>query len=129
MAAGDDARERLVLVGGERLADRVQLGGGGGEGEPPQTFSEAQMRLMPRIADTAQALEAIPERLRARRLLFEATVLPNYLANSHFPGALFDEIGVVAVGTRTARGEYVTPSTVEEDAPAKTYVLSGDDEA
>jgi hypothetical protein len=118
-----------MLVGGEFLADRVQLSGGGGEGEPPQTFSDAQRLLGPMVAATERALTAVPAELRARRLVFEATVLPNYLANSHYPAAFFDAIGVVPVGTRTARGMYITPSTAAENAPAKTYVLSGDDDA
>jgi hypothetical protein len=121
------ADQRLLLVGGEHLAERIQLGPGGGAPEPPQTFGEARARLAPQVEQAQSVLGSLPDALRARRLLFEATVLPNYLANSHYPEALFDEIGVVPVGTRAARGVYETPSRVEEDAPAKTYVLSADD--
>lgn len=73
----------------------------------------------------AETLASLPDGLRARRVLFEATLLPNYLANSHYPVALFGEIDAVPIGTRPARGVYVTPNNVEDDAPAKTYVLSG----
>jgi len=129
MATEGTGQDRLLLAGGEQLGERVQLPGGGGQGEPPQTFGEARARLSPMVGDARQLLSKLPTELRAQRLVFEATVLPNYLANSHYPGALFDEIGVVPVGARAARGVYVTPNTVEDDAPAKTFVVSGDDES
>jgi hypothetical protein len=129
MATDGTPDSRPLLAGGERLGERVQLPASGGQGEPPQTFGEARARLSGMVTEARRLLAELPDELRADRVLFEATVLPNYLANSHYPGALFEEIGVVAVGARAARGVYVTPNTLDEDAPAKTFVVSGDDES
>lgn len=74
-----------------------------------------------------QAVAETPAALRGARLVFEATVLPNYLANSYFPAELFREADLVAVGTRAAKGPYETKTKTEEDRPTKTYLLAGDE--
>jgi hypothetical protein len=129
MAGEGTSRQRLLLAGGEQLSERIQLPSSGGAGEPPQTFGQARALLRGRVRESVELLGSLPEPLRGERVIFEATVLPNFLANSQYPRDLFDEIGVLPVGTRAARGTYITPTIHEEDAPAKTYLLSGYDDA
>ncbi|OJU95842.1 MAG: hypothetical protein BGO23_09680 [Solirubrobacterales bacterium 67-14] len=68
-----------------------------------------------------------PSGLRGARVIFEATVLPNYLANSYFPAELFRAADLVPVGTRGAVAEYKTKSRPSEPRPTKTYLLAGDE--
>ena len=125
-----DGREpiRPLLTGGERLVQPIVLKRGGRPVEtPPQTFEQARARLAPRVSRALADAEALPAAFRGRRLIVEATVLPNYLANTHHPEALFDAAGAVAIGTRGARGVYRTRTKLTEDAPTKTYVLAADE--
>ncbi|ORV24650.1 hypothetical protein AWB98_20630 [Mycolicibacterium conceptionense] len=51
----------------------------------------------------------LPPQLRApERIYLEATLLPNYIAASHFPTELFNQIEAVPVGSRAAVGDYQT---------------------
>lgn len=129
MAANEGFPERPILTGGEQLSERVQLSRGGGAPYSPQTFDQASARLAGMVTEARGVFAELPERLRANRILFEATVLPNYLANTHHPKALLEQIHAVAVGTRTARGRYVTKKEVKEDEPAKTLILSAADDS
>lgn len=119
---------RPMLTGGERLTERIVLKRGGRASETmPQTFEEARAHLAPQIARALADAESLPATLRGRRVIVEATVLPNYLANTHHPEALFEDTGAIAIGTRGARGVYRTRTKTTEDAPTKTYVLAVDD--
>jgi hypothetical protein len=120
---------RPLLVGGEKLAEKIVLTRGGRPPVPPRTLAEARGLLRPQVADVAAKAAQISRELRASRLYVEATLLPNYLANSHHPAALFAEAGFVPVGSRASRGKKTTAKTVVEDAPAKTYLLAGEDGA
>jgi hypothetical protein len=62
-------------------------------------------------------------------VIFEATVLPNYLANSYFPTDLLREADIAAVGTRRATGLYQTAKRPPEERSTKTYLLAGDERA
>ncbi|HYO54363.1 S8 family peptidase [Archangium sp.] len=70
----------------------------------------------------------MPKELRARHVVFEATLLPNYLAASHFPTALLDSHGLYPVGTRQAIGTLKTKKRAPKDAPTKTLLLAGEPE-
>lgn len=119
---------RPLLTGGERLTEPIVLKRGGRQPETlPQTFDQARAKLAPRVSRALADAEALPASLRGRRLIVEATVLPNYLANTHHPGTLFEAAGAVPIGTRGARAVHRTRTKTTEDAPTKTYVLAADD--
>jgi hypothetical protein len=118
---------RPALGGAEALSDRIDIKRGGRPPFQPQSFQQARERLAPMIATTRDTVTALPQPLRAKRVVVEATILPNYLANSHYPEALFERAGLVPVGTRGARRDYRTRTRVEADAPTKTYLLSVED--
>jgi hypothetical protein len=63
-------------------------------------------------------------------VIFEAKLLPNYLAGSHYPKALLDYVQLYPVGSRRSSGTYVTRKRApRENEPTKTYLLAGDDAA
>ncbi|MEQ9112674.1 MAG: S8 family peptidase [Miltoncostaeaceae bacterium] len=72
-------------------------------------------------------MEDTPAALRGARVVFEATVLPNYLANSYFPAEFFREADLVPVGTRATKGVYKTRGKIEEGWQTKSYLLAGDE--
>lgn len=118
--------DRPLLTGGEQLGEPIVLTRGGRPPKPPRTFQEARKKLVPQVDLAIRQAKQMPTALRGRRIIVEATVLPNYLANSHHPSALLAETGLAPIGSRGARGTHVQPTRVDEDAPAKTYLLSGE---
>lgn len=129
VASEDTSSGGNILVGGERLTVRTIRPQSGGESDPPQSFFEVGMRLRPQITEARRTLSELPDALRGPRLYFATSVMPNYLATSHFPGALFSLMGVRRVGTRSAYGTYVTKKKREENALTKSFLLSGSPEA
>lgn len=117
---------RAVLGGGERLVVPTLRPGGGGGPTHPQTFEDARRHLSKMLLDTGTELRSLPDHLRGPAVIFETTVLPNYLATSHTPQALLAEVGARLVGTRGARGFYETPTMAEDNAPTKSFFLLGD---
>jgi Subtilase family len=131
MANGSDvpARPRRPLfAGGERLREKVEPGSGGGPKWHPRTMDQAVALLTPQVSALQDAVASTPAGLRGSRVVFEAKVSPNYLANSYFPTTLFREADLVPVGTRGSIGEYRTPKKTEQ-AETKTYLLSADERA
>lgn len=124
-----DPREarRPLLGGGERLQQPVDPGGGGGPKFHPRTLEQAREVLTPQLTHLREVVAQTDPQLRGERVVFEATVLPNYLANSYFPGELFRAADLVPVGTRGALGTRQTRTKVEENQPTKTYLLAGDE--
>ncbi len=129
LSTDPSSNSRNLLTGGERLVVPTLRPPGGGSSNSPQSFYEVGVRLRPRIRQVRQQLAELPDRLRGPRLIFEASVLPNYLATSSFPGALLSVMGVQRVGTRAETGTYVTKTRREENAPTKAYLVSGHVEA
>lgn len=128
MAARDVTQPaRPILARGEALRQDAERASGGGPKYHPRSFEEARERLRPQVEALRQAVAETPAALRGARVIFEATVLPNYLANSYFPADLFREADLVPVGTRAATGPYQTRTRVEEDQPTKSYLLAGDE--
>jgi hypothetical protein len=128
MATGDVTRPtRPILGGGEALRQDAERASGGGPKYHPRSFDEAQERLRPQVEALQRAVADTPATLRGARVVFEATVLPNYLANSYFPTELFRDADLVPVGTRAATGPYQTQTRTREDQPTKSYLLAGDE--
>lgn len=130
MADGEKAPEarRPLLAGGERLRQKVEPGSGGGPKWHPRTMEQAVELLSPQLNELQERVATTPAALRGARVVFEAKVSPNYLANSYFPETLFREADLVPVGTRGAVAEYRTPKRTEM-ADTKTYLLSADERA
>ena len=118
-----------LLEGGEKLAisiDRVQRGG---DKFSPQTIEDARALLAPQFAAMDVSIRALPDALRADRIVFEATLLPNYLANSYFPEGLFNYLDLQFIGTRHATGVHKTRRRIREETPTKRLILAGTDAA
>lgn len=122
------ASTRRLLVNGERLMEVVDRANGGGPKYDPQTFDEARIALLPQFRSLVSEVEAIPDGYRAERVVFEATLLPNYIANSYFPDRLLTQTGLTALGSRHATGVYRTRTTETRDAPTKKLLLAGNEE-
>jgi Subtilase family len=122
--------QRPLLTDGERYTTRIEpLQRGGGEKHHPQTEAEARERLLPQAQTLRREATAIPSELRGPRLIFFATMLPNYLANTYFPSQLIRELDLVPLGSRKASGTLRTRTRTTEGAPAKTLVLAGTDQS
>ena len=121
------AARRPLLGGGERLQQPVSPASGGGPKYHPQTLQAARQLLAPQVAALQQDAAATPAALRGERIVFEAKILPNYLANSYFPDHLFRAADLVPVGARGGIGTYRTRSKPPEERATKIYLLAGDE--
>lgn len=126
MAGENDSRP--ILMGGEKLREDLDRSGGGGEKYHPFSFKEAVEVLSPQVAALQEEAVALPRRLRAERVIFEATLLPNYLAPSYFPTPLLEAAGLHSVGSRHSTGTYRTPTRTEEARSTKSILLAGSEE-
>ena len=96
--------KNYLLGYGERLTDRL---------DPPKTrldkknwysFTEAKVRLAPRISAVAEYVEALPEEACPHdETVAVITMHPSYLAKSYFPGGLLQSVRLEAVGSRSRR--------------------------
>src|SRR5690625_3583832 len=116
-----------LLINGERLTEQVTRATGGGPKFEPQTFAEAQDLLGPQVESLLRDSAEIPSGYRAERVVFEARVLPNYLANYNFPSQLLDQTGVTAIGSRRAEAPYRTKTGDNGLRPTKSLLLAGDE--
>lgn len=120
---------RPLLAGGEHLAELTKRPQGGGPKYHPYSAEQAHAMLTPLAEALAHDLVAIPEKLSARHVVFEATLHPNYLASSYFPGALLEKSDLYVVGVRRARGVLKTKASETPDQPTKTILLAGSRES
>ncbi|MBS1871558.1 MAG: S8 family peptidase [Actinobacteria bacterium] len=119
--------QRPLLANGEALRLDAERTSGGGPKWHPRDFEEARRHLLPQVQGLQKAVADTPAELRGTRVVFEATVLPNYLANSYFPAELFREADLIPVGTRATEGLYATKTKKAESKPTKTFLLAGDE--
>lgn len=124
----DRVMDRPLLANGERLAKAVEpASGGGGPKFHPRDVDVARQILMPQVEALYTTVTQLEDRLRGPRIYFQATLLPNYLAASYFPGAILGELDLVPVGSRRARGTKTSWSrrwTVAIRLPRARRVLS-----
>ncbi|KQR49179.1 hypothetical protein ASF87_10330 [Microbacterium sp. Leaf161] len=119
-----------IFVNGEELSQKTIRAAGGGEKHHPQSFDQAQQSLAPQVAQIRETLAALPEHLRAERVVIEAEVFANYLANSYFPEDLVTQLKLRPLGSKVVEhGIQSLPSTGETDAVSKSFLLSADAEA
>jgi hypothetical protein len=114
---------RPILYGGEQLRQEVDRVAGGGPKWHPWSAEEAKATLRPQIIDLETAALQIPDALRGARIVFQATVLPNYLAASWFPESLFEAADLVVLGSRPAVGPYRTQRNEAVEAATKSLLL------
>jgi hypothetical protein len=125
MEASESNRRRPLLRRGERLAHKPQRKTGGGEKYHPRSFEEAKKLLAPMTAALRSTAKEMPAALRGERIVFEAELLPNYLAASYSPKYLREAADLVPVGSKTARGVRITPKGEKPDEPTKTILFAG----
>lgn len=116
---------RPLLAGGELLKERGTRPPGGRT--PVNPFAaKAHERLAPQARTLIAETGSLPETLRGRHVVVEATLYANFLANSHFPADTIARHRLYVVGERAARAPYQTASTYEESAATKSLLLAGD---
>jgi hypothetical protein len=120
-------QRRPLLAGGEHLSAALDRPNTWGPKRHPRSIEEAIALLTPQVEEVQERVASTPAEMRGARVVFEAKILPNYLANSNFPRDLFAEADLVPVGTRGAVGEYTTPQSPPEQRETKSYLLAGDE--
>lgn len=118
---------RPLLQGGERLRqEEGRPRTGGGDKYEPFTTEEVASRLLPAARSLRAAAAQIPTSLRGERLVVEAVLTGNHLANSYFPESLLEWLDAESVGTRYSQA----PQRTRKDpdgltlAPTKSLFLS-----
>lgn len=130
MPDGQGESSRPLLVHGEKLRTNIQKGPtGGGQKFHPYTPEESSLRLAPQARLLRESARAIPGDRRGTHIIFQATLLPNYLAASYFPSDLFAELDLVPIGSRSDRAPYMTATRSEEHVLTKSLIVAGTDES
>src|SRR5438309_1973289 len=106
----DEARP--ILARGELLRRDAVRVSGGGKKYFPQSFEQARGLLLPQVRAMRQSMAELPQECRGTRVVVEATLLPNFLANSYFPSQLFTHVDLVPVGSRSATGALETAKKI-----------------
>jgi hypothetical protein len=125
--AGTDGGGR-IFIKGELLSEVVDRASGGGEKYHPQTLQQARALLTPQVNQIKAAFGTIPDGLRARKIVIEAEVWANYLANSYYPTRLTSHLNLSPLGSRVVQGTRDLPSTGRTEAPSKAFLMSVDEE-
>jgi hypothetical protein len=120
MAAG-----RNYLLGrGENLTFPIEPPGGGGPKNHPYSFAEAKAAMLPKVADTARALDELPLiACPGDQAVAMMTMHPAYLAKSYSPIGLLAAAGLRAVGSRATT---VVPRKAQTAAPDERRAATTD---
>jgi hypothetical protein len=125
-----DETTRPLLVHGERLREKIErVSGGGGSKFHPLTVEEARVALLPQAIALRDRVSQFPDELRGPRLIFQATLLPNYLAASYFPSQLLSSLDLIPIGSRSSRATYRTLTQEQPDFETKSILVAGTDES
>jgi hypothetical protein len=116
-----------ILVGGEQMSEMIDRASGGGNKFYPYSMEDAREILGPQARSLRDAAVQIDSSLRAEHVVFEATLLPNFLANSYFPDRLVKLLGLTPLGSRPAMGDLTLRSGTTPDVPTKSLIVAGDD--
>lgn len=135
-ASGNDAArmplERPTLANGEAYAHEIEFGPGAPATEPWWSFDSIAERVLPQIREARASAAALSAEQvgSAGRVVLEAETMPNFLAASHFPDAIFKATGLLPIGSRVATGTRLQrKADDQEDQPSKTFLLSADQDA
>lgn len=118
-------KRRPLLARGEKLSEKANRPGMGGDKFHPVTQEVAWATLAPKAEAVLSGLSVLDMGLRGQHVVFEATLRPNYLASSYFPAEVLDKSGLYVVGSRVAREKHITKTKVKESEPTKTLLLAG----
>jgi len=119
-----------IFVNGEELSAPAVLANGGGTKHHPQTLEQARLNLAPQLASIRSTFATLPDTLKMERVVIEAEVFANYLANSYFPKDLVTQLNLRPLGSKVVEhGIQSLPSTGETDAVSKSFLLSADAQA
>jgi hypothetical protein len=118
-----------MLVGGELMSEIVDRASGGGNKFYPFSLEETKEHLGPQVRSLRDSAVMIDSALRAEHVIFEATLLPNFLANSYFPDRLVKLLGLTALGSRPATADLTLRSGTTPDVATKSLIIAGDDES
>jgi len=121
-----DSRGRL-LTGGENYRegnDRAPRAIDESTKHHPQSVREACRVLSPQADSLLATARTIEPSLRGNRVVFEATMLPNYLAGMYHPTDLINDLDIRSLGSRTSRRDLVTSKRTTPDVLTKTLILA-----
>ncbi len=120
-------QRRPLLAGGEHLSGELDRPTSWGPKTPLRSIEEATEILAPQVTLVREKVASTPSSMRGARVVFEAKVLANYLANSNFPKELLGEVDLIPVGSRSEVGEYLSKKKPPEERETKSYLLAGDE--
>lgn len=126
----DEGRSaRRIFVNGELMSEEVTRARGGGPKYHPRTFEEAKELLEPQVAQIRDQVRSLDPALRVGKVVVEAEVWANYLANSYYPARLVDQLKFSPLGSKITDGAHSLPSTGETPAKSKAFLLAVDEES
>ncbi|MEU8964847.1 S8 family peptidase [Streptomyces sp. NPDC048491] len=105
------------------MVDRVA---GGGNKFYPYSMEDTRRILGPQARSLRDSAVRIDSALRADHVVFEATLLPNFLANSYFPDRLVRLLGLTPLGSRPATADLTLRSGTTPDVATKSLIIAGD---
>lgn len=129
-------RERNFLLGnGRSLTGSIEVKKGGGDKNPPYSFSLAQKRVKTRARTIAEQVTDLPlAACPGNEVVLTVTMHPRYISKSDFPTHLLTTLGLRPIGSRSRRlkpekwgiKKHPTDATTEEIfvAAQKTQVLN-----
>jgi hypothetical protein len=99
------ARKNNFLLGfGERLTGRVEVPTGGGDKNPPYTFSEARSRVEQWLSSSVASFDSLASDAAPNdEVVAVLTLHPRYVSKSDFPRELLETTGLRAVGSKMER--------------------------
>jgi hypothetical protein len=122
---GTGGIRRPLLGKGEGLQHPATRPRGPNDKYHPVSIREAWQLLGPQASRLATGVDSMPDGARGKHVVFEATLLPNYLASTYFPGEVLDRSDVYVVGSRSARAAKKTKTKTEPDQATRTLILAG----
>ncbi|GMV16555.1 MAG: hypothetical protein AMXMBFR56_47790 [Polyangiaceae bacterium] len=120
---------RPLLAQGERLKHTATRPRSPNEKFHPFTPDEAWAVLGPRAEALISGLELLAPETKGQHVVFEGTLLPNYLAPSYFPNGVLAADGLYVVGARAARAAKVTAKQELPDQATRTLLIAGSPQA
>jgi hypothetical protein len=98
-----DGRPRFLLGHGHRLTSDIRVPKNFPDVDPPYTFDEAKSRVAPMLVQAVEEANRIPREASPEGFVVSRLVIhPQYTAKSYFPSKLLQEVGLEAIGSRSA---------------------------
>ena len=115
-------RTNFLIGYGERLTAGIAAPVSGGNKKHPYSFSEARMRLSPKVKSAAKELSALEKEVcPGDQAVALVTLHPTYLAKSYFPAELLKTYGLDTVGSRARN---VSPEKWARQKPPESALTS-----